>query len=191
MGRDHFPSSMIGSDPEKRHGIAGGPPRPLPPPLPLLPPLLYRRGIRQPLREETREICPGGDTKRYGKAGWERQGPLPAKEGNDQGSQAGERAVGAHGKLGGAVRASCTSGPSTTPPPRQHRWGLPPEDFVAGMGVSCGAAAAIKDSERWLTGNRFRRLAVKNGSYHGRVMTAGRERRGGNWDSPQLFPRRL
>ena len=108
---------MIGSDPEKGHGIAGGPPPSLPPPLPLLPPLLYPRGIRQPLREETREICPGGDTKRYGKDGWERQGPLPAKEGNDQGSQAGERAVGADGKPGGADPPPPSPSPPANPPP--------------------------------------------------------------------------
>ena len=35
-----------------------------------------------------------------GRASWERQGPFPVKEGNDQGSQTGERAMGAVGANG-------------------------------------------------------------------------------------------
>ena len=42
-------------------------------------------------------------------------GAIADEEGKRSGSQAGERAVGAYGKPGGAVRASCTSGLQSFP----------------------------------------------------------------------------
>ena len=132
------------------------------------------------------------DTKRYGLGSWGRQAPLPAKEGGDRGSQAGDRAVGAVGQHEGVallLRTLYHIAAATSPPPPQSlplrrmlcspgiqhsrrsqlsREGSPcggasSVGFPVGRRPGCGTATAIEGGERLLTRTRCRRPGVKLG----------------------------
>ena len=88
-----------------------------------------------PAEAEQRNQDASGDTKRYGLGIWGKQAPLPAKEGGDRGSQAGDRAVGAVGQHEGVallLRTLYHIAAATSPPPPQS---LPLRRMLCSPGI--------------------------------------------------------
>ena len=110
------------------------------------------------------------DTKRYGLGSWGRQAPLPAKEGDDRESQAGDRAVGAVGaerdprKREGVALSMRplyhTAAAATSPPPPQS---LPLRRMLCSPGIQHSRRSQLSREGSTCGGASSGAFAVRGG----------------------------